>query len=258
MTDLILIDRVDAVATVTLNRHAHLNALVKPMWIALRDGLRALDADARVRCIVLRGDGTAFCAGADIAEFETERASSAASHAYGALMDETVAAMIGCRHPIVASIDGPCVGAGLVLAACCDMRLATTRSRFGAPVSRIGINMPLPEFAVLARLVGHRVALEIVLEARVMGAEEALAKGVVNRVVADAKLAEETQTLAARIVAGAPLANQTHKRMAWRLAEPTPLSHDEIERSYDCFDSADCREGYHAFLEKRKPAFEGR
>lgn len=254
----ILLHRSDAgVATVTLNRPARLNALNRPMWPALTEAFRTLSDDEGVRCVVLTGAGTAFCPGADISEFETERPSAEAARAYGAVMDETYAAITGCPHPIVAAIRGPCTGAGLVLALKCDLRIASDTARFGAAVARLGLAMPYPEFETLYRAASPAVALEMVLEAKVLDAEAALARGLIARVVPDTRFGAAMEETVARITAGAPLVHRWHKRFARRLADPAPLTEAEIAESYASFSTADYREGFEAFLAKRKPVFRG-
>ena len=168
--ELVLVERDGGIATVTLNRPDRLNALVRPMWPALAEAFDALSADDAVRCVVLTGAGRSFSPGADITEFSGERADPVQAEAYGRLMDRTYAAIAACPHPVVASVRGPCTGAGLVLALLCDLRIAAASGRFGAPVSRLGLAMPYPEFAALYRALGRARALELVLEARVVDA----------------------------------------------------------------------------------------
>src|SRR3954471_21078340 len=124
MAEELLIARDGAIVTLTLNRPEKLNALTKGLWRRLGESVRALEADESVRCIVLRGaGGKAFSPGNDIAEFETERSNAEQARAYGAIMHETLTALSQCRHPMVALIEGICVGGGLELAACCDIRI---------------------------------------------------------------------------------------------------------------------------------------
>src|SRR3954454_5625608 len=130
----VLIARVGDIATVTLNNPARLNALSKPMWQQLGDAMRKLSADDALRCVVLRGAGDkAFAAGADIAEFATERADSKQAKVYGELIHATMQAVARCRHPVIALIQGACVGGGLEIAAMCDLRICGESSRFGVP-----------------------------------------------------------------------------------------------------------------------------
>ena len=208
--------------------------------------------------MVLRGAGDAFSPGADIAEFERERADPDSAAAYGRVMDAAYDAIRACPHPVVAAIRGACTGAGLVLALLCDLRISAESGRFGAPVSRLGLAMPYPEFSVLFQALGRARTLALLLEARVVDAAEALAMGIVGRVVPDKDLDRAVTDSVARIAAGAPLVNRAHKRFAARLASGAPLDAAEIAASYESFGTEDYREGYRAFLEKRKPEFGGR
>lgn len=247
------------IVTLTLNRPHKLNALTKPLWRALGETIRALDADDSVRCIVLRGAGEkAFSPGNDIAEFETERSNIEQARVYGALMHGTLHALAECRHPLVAMIHGICVGGGLELACLCDLRICGESSRFGAPVSRLGLVMAHDEMAAVVSLVGRTTALEMLLEARVFGAVEALQKGLVSRVVPDGKVTEEAYAAAGRIAAGAPLVHRWHKKFARRLTDPRPLSAEERDEGFACYATRDFETGYHAFLSKTPPEFEGR
>jgi enoyl-CoA hydratase/carnithine racemase len=255
----IAVQRDGAIATVVLDRPAKLNALTRAMWSALGDAIGRLSADDEVRCIVVRGAGEkAFSPGNDIAEFATERSDKAQAIRYGKAMHATAEALAGCRHPLVAQIHGICVGGGLEIAALCDVRICGEGSRFGAPIKSLGLVMAYAEMAPLVRLVGEAVALEILLEGRIFGAAEALQKGLVSRVVADADVAGEARATAERIAEGAPLAARWHKKFARRLADPRPLTDLERDECFDCFDTEDFRTGYAAFLAKTKPRFEGR
>ena len=259
MTDLILVTRAGPIATVVLNRPDKLNALTKAMWQALGEAIDALSADDALRCVIVRGAGEkAFSPGNDIAEFATERSDRAQAIAYGRIMHATAQAFLRCRHPLVAQIHGICVGGGLEIAALADIRICGESSRFGAPVKNLGLVMAHAEMAPLVRLVGPAVALEILLEGRIFGAAEAREKGLVTRVVPDDQVAAEARATAERIADGAPLVARWHKKFAKRLAEGGPLTPQEIDECFDCFDTEDFRIGYSAFLAKRKPGFVGR
>jgi enoyl-CoA hydratase/carnithine racemase len=259
MTEPVLVTRDGAIATVALNNPERLNALDKRMWTHLGDAMRELSADDRLRCIVVRGAGEkAFAAGADIAEFARERADAAQAKPYGELIHQTMQSVARCRHPTVALIRGACVGGGLEIAAMCDLRIAGRSSRFGIPVNRLGLTMAYGELMGLLALVGRAVVLEILLEGRVFDADEALRKGLVNRVVSDEKLEEETYSTARRIVEGAPLVNRWHKAFIERLAVRAEIPAGEWDEGFACFDTHDYREGVAAFLEKRKPHFKGK
>jgi len=257
--DLILVLREGAVATVVLNRPEKLNALTKPMWRALGETVTQLSSDDAVRCIVLRGAGEkAFSPGNDIGEFARERSNKAQAIEYGAIMHATARAFDNCRHPIVAQIQGICVGGGLEIAALADIRICGESSRFGAPIKNLGLVMAYAEMAPLVRLVGPNVALEILLEGRIFDAVEAKDKGLVTRIVPDADVEAEARASAQRIADGAPLVARWHKKFARRLADLQPLTQAERDECFDCFDTEDFRIGYAAFLAKKKPEFVGR
>ncbi|MDP1671877.1 MAG: enoyl-CoA hydratase-related protein [Burkholderiales bacterium] len=258
MSDYILTSIDGDIATVTLNRPERLNALNRGMWEALGDTLRQLSADETLRCIVLRGaGGKAFAAGADIAEFASERADARQAKGYGELIHATMQAVARCKHPTVALIEGACVGGGLEIAAMCDMRICGSSSRFGVPISKLGLTMGYGELTGLLTLVGRAVALEILLEGRVFGAEEAYHKGLVNRVAPDTEVEKESYALAQRIADGAPLVARWHKQFIERLTPGVAIPPAEWDEGFACFDTADYREGVRAFIAKTKPEFKG-
>jgi enoyl-CoA hydratase len=255
----ILVARDEDIAVVTLNRPHKLNAFTRPMWQRLGDTFRGLSADDSLRCVIVRGAGEkAFSPGNDISEFQSERSNKQQAIDYGHVMHATADAIAQCRHPVVAQIHGVCVGGGLEIAALADIRICGEGSRFGAPIKNLGLVMAYPEMAPLVRLVGPTVALEILLEGRIFGAAEALAKGLVTRVVADPDVEREARESARRIADGAPLVARWHKKFARRLASGTPITAAEHDECFDCFDTEDFRTGYAAFLGKRKPEFRGR
>jgi enoyl-CoA hydratase/carnithine racemase len=259
MADSILVSRRDAIVIIALNRPAKLNALDRRMWQGIADAVSVAAADDSVRVVMLRGTGgEAFSAGADITEFPRERADVEQARAYGATMIDAMEAIGSCRHPTVALIEGACIGGGLELAAMCDLRICGASSRFGIPIKRLGLVMAYGELGGLVRLVGPAVALEILLEGRVFGADEALQKGLVTRVAPDADVEAEALAAARRIAEGAPLVARWHKRFVRRLADPAPLSDAELDEGFACFATDDYRIGYQAFLSKTTPAFKGR
>jgi enoyl-CoA hydratase len=259
MNDLILVERDGPIATVVLNRSEKLNALSRASWSELGQRMRELSADTGLRCVILRGAGhKAFAAGADIAEFPTVRADAVQGRAYGELIHDTMQAIGTCVHPTIALIDGVCVGGGLEVALMCDLRICGEGSRFGVPINRLGLTMGYGELAGLLSVVGPAVALEILLEGRVFGAGEALAKGLVHRVVGDGMIEAEVRAAAQRVAAGAPLVARWHKRFVRSLVAMPELSPAEWNEGYACFDTEDYREGLRAFLEKREPRFRGK
>jgi len=255
----ILVEREGAIATVTLNKPDKLNALDEAMWLQLGAAMRALDADDAVRCIVLRGAGDkAFAAGADISEFQSQRANAKQAKQYGEEIAGTMHAVADCRHPTLALIQGACVGGGLEVASQCDLRIAGESARFGVPIKNLGLVVAYAEMQGLIALAGRATTLEFLLEGRIFGAREAFDKGLLNRIVADDKVVEEAYATARRIAEGAPLVARWHKKFARRLADPRPLAAAEYDESYACFDTEDYRTGVAAFLAKKKPEFRGR
>ncbi len=259
MSDRILTQRDGDIATVVLNAPEKLNALTKESWVRLGAVMAELSADDGLRCIVLRGAGDrAFSAGADITEFTTVRRDAAISKVYGELVAATMESVARCRHPTVALIQGVCIGGGLEIALCCNFRICGTSSRFGIPTMRLGLVMAHAELDMLIDLVGRAVALEILLEGRIFGAEEAKDMGLVSRVVTDDEVEEEAYATARRIAAGAPLVARWHKKFARRLRDSTPPTAAEIDEAYDCYDTEDYRIGTRAFTDKKTPEFKGR
>jgi enoyl-CoA hydratase len=259
MSDAVQIERDGAIATVVLNAPDKLNAMSLASWRELGARMRELSADDALRCVIVRGAGTkAFAAGADIAEFPDVRANAAQGRDYGEMIHATMRSIGECRHPTVAMIHGVCVGGGLEVALMCDLRICGASSRFGIPINRLGLTMGYGELAGLLAVVGPAVAVEILLEGRVFGAQEAFDKGLVQRVVADERVEAEAREAAARIAAGAPLVARWHKEFIRRLAPSAELSDEERAEGYACFDTADFREGLAAFLAKRDPHFRGK
>ncbi|MBI3045279.1 MAG: enoyl-CoA hydratase/isomerase family protein [Betaproteobacteria bacterium] len=255
------VSRDGVIATVAISNPEKLNALTVSMWQALARAMAALSADEALRCVVLRGAGIeAFAAGADIAEFATARDNAEQGRRYHREYVHGALKAVGeCRHPTVAMIHGPCAGGGLEIACMCDLRIAGESGRFGVPINRLGFPIAYDELAAVLPLTGRAVALEILVEGRMWEAKEAFEKGLLTRVVPDARLEEEAYACARRIADGAPLANRWHKRFVRRLApQPAPLTEAEIDENFAYFATEDYRIGMEAFAKKQKPRFKGR
>ena len=258
--DAILTRRDDTglVATVTLNRPEKLNALDLPMWRGLAEAFDTLGEDESLRCVVLEGAGKAFAAGADIGEFDTVRATAQQAKDYDVVMRRALTAVRECPAPVVARIDGACVGGGLELACQADVRFATTRSRFGVPIARISVVMAYPEIEAIQRLIGAARTAELLLEGKIADADWALRAGLVNSVVEPEALDETVSGVVERIGQGAPLVARWHKRFIRRLVTPHPVSESELDECYDFLATEDYGEGIGAFKAKRKPTFGAR
>jgi enoyl-CoA hydratase/carnithine racemase len=252
-------ERDGSVASIVLNRPAKLNALDLPDWQRLGDLMRELDADDGLRCVVIRGaDDRAFSAGADIAGFESNRKTPDQVREYGQTLASSLAAIAQCRHPVVAAINGVCVGGGLEIASACDLRVCGSSSRFGAPINRLGLTMSYSELQTLIGIVGPTGLLEMLLTGDVFGAERAYELGFISRIFADGEWLERSYALAGQIAGRAPLVNRWHKKFVRRLLDPMPLADSERDEGFAAFATEDYQIGYRAFLNKSEPEFKGR
>ena len=244
------------VARVTLSHPAKLNALSVAMWQQLRSAFERLAAAAdTTRVVLLSGEGGNFAAGGDIDEFPSFRFDEQRLRQFHeAEVAPALRAMLDCDIPLVAQIDGACIGGGLEIAACCDLRLCGRSSRFGIPIARLGFPLAPSEAVIVARVLGLGLLRELLLEARLLGADEALARGIVQRVVDDADVAAAALASAERIAALSPQAQRINKRTLRQLADggPSPVQRHE---HFGYADSAEHREGLAAFVEKRAARF---
>ncbi len=254
----VLLRRNGGIATVTLANPDKLNALNAGMWRQLAAVMAEADADDDLRAVVLRGEGKAFAAGGDLDEFRHRRATVDKALAYHETVGVALAAVERCRHPTIALILGPCIGGGLEIACACDLRIAGESARLGAPINRLGFSMYPGELAGLLKLAGPAVTREILLEGRLIEAREALAKGLVTRVVADDQAETEAHETAARVAAGAPLVARAHKWWIARLLEGRPLTEEEKRSAFSFLATEDYHEGLSAFDAKRRPMFKGK
>ncbi|MEQ1717613.1 MAG: enoyl-CoA hydratase [Hyphomicrobium sp.] len=248
-----------AIAWIVADNPARMNALTSAMWGALPGHIANAVADPQVRVVILRGSGEkAFSAGADISEFETARTGDAAS-VYDALNDAAFNALIGCPKPTLAMIHGFCLGGGLGLALCCDMRLADEASQFAIPAAKLGIGYNARWVRPILAAIPPARAKELLFTGGRFNAGEAERIGLVSRVVPAAGLEAATRDLAESIAANAPLSVMAAKAVIDELVRhPEAPGMAHLDRHIAaCFASEDYAEGRRAFLEKRKPAFKG-
>ncbi len=246
-------------ARITLSNPGKLNAIDIAMWRELRavfERLQSMAAAQAPHALVVCGSDRQFASGGDIAEFTAFRFDEPRLRDFHEnIVAPALHAMLDCDIPCFAQIEGACLGGGLEIAACCDIRVCAESSRFGAPIARLGFPMAPGELQVLARVVPDPVLRELLLEARVLDAPAALRAGLVHEVVPDADLAASVQRRAARVAELAPGAARMNKRTLRQIAEGGP-SGDERHAHFVYADSAEHREGVAAFIEKRPPRFQ--
>lgn len=248
-----------SIALVTLSHPGRLNAISVSMWRELATLFTQLSSNTDLRCVVLRGADGNFAAGAYIREFPQERGDLAGVMRYHTqILAPALAAIATCVHPVLAQIEGVCVGGGLEIASQCDLRIAGNSSRFGVPINRLGFPMAPDEMRGLLALAGRAATLEILLEGRVFGAAEAMSKGLLTRVLPDAEVANDVMRTAQRLATGAPMAARINKQTVARLcAYPDPLTESELRAFFNYAESRDHQEGVRAFLAGQEPEFSG-
>ncbi len=250
-----------AIGWMVFNNPERRNAVKAAMWEAIPAIMDRFEADPAVRVVVIRGAGeSTFIAGADISEFEQHRASPEALAKYEANSDEAALRIAHSRLPTIAMIRGWCIGGGVGLSLDCDLRIAAVGSKFGVPATRLGLGYWASGVKRLMDVVGPAHVTEIFFTARHFSAEEALAMGLINRVVPEAELEAYVRSYCAMIAENAPLTIQAVKRTVQELsASSTAADIAECDRLVQaCFDSEDYVEGRRAFMEKRRPVFRGR
>lgn len=266
MSGTIQFEQEAGVARVTISHQPKFNAMSRVMWRELRAVFERIQQSTDLRCVLISGKGGNFCSGGDISEYSSFRFQEASlrdfheNDVWGGLQ-----AMLDCDVPIVAQIDGNCMGAGVEISSCCDIRLASESARFGAPIAKLGFPMAPREAGLVAREVGLVKARQMLLEAAVFSATDMQSAGFLSRVLADDELAAEAQATALHIAALAPQAARLNKQTLRALNSP-PAPVDSAQAAiksvvndggndYAYADSAEHREGIGAFLEKRKPVF---
>ncbi|MEO7852104.1 MAG: enoyl-CoA hydratase/isomerase family protein [Rubrivivax sp.] len=231
------------------------NALSMAMWQQLRAGFEQLKADSQARVVVLSGDGAHFAAGGDIAEFPLFRFDEDQLRRFHeVIVAPALRALLDCELPLLAAIEGSCIGGGLEIAACCDLRIAARGSRYGIPIARLGFPLAPSEAQIVHRMLGDALLRELLLEARLLPADEALARGIVSRIVDDGQALTEAMNSARRIAELSPQAHRLNKQTLAQIAAGGPSAAQRDEH-FSYADSAEHREGLAAFSDKRPARF---
>lgn len=260
MAGQVLEAREGAVGWITFSNPTKRNAMSMEMWGQLARILETYRDDAEIRVVVMRGDGDrAFVSGADISQFEDNRADAAAAARYDAVSEGARAALAGFPKPLIAMIRGYCLGGGLGIALTADLRFAAEDARFGIPAANLGVAYSGDSLRRLVVLVGPAMAKDILFSARQLDAAEAHSIGLVQRLLPADALEAAVRDYAAALAGKAPLTQRASKTVINELMKPESAQDAALMKRVvaECFDSQDYAEGRRAFMEKRKPAFRG-
>lgn len=260
MTGKILWRKEGGVGHLVFNNPERHNAVSLDMWEAAEAVIADFKADATIRAMVVSGaGGKAFVSGADISKFEKDRATKEAIARYSVIVERAYDAFASFPKPTIAMICGDCIGGGLALALCCDMRICTDASKFGVPAARLGLGYPFKGIKRLVDVVGPSFAKEIFYTARQFTAAEAQTTGLVNRALRSDALEKYVEDYTASIAGNAPLTVDSVKFTVGEAMKAA--SERDLQACADgvaaCFASNDYKEGRAAFMEKRKPHFTG-
>jgi len=251
----------DGIATVILENVDRRNAINVAMWRELARVFTAFAEEANgFRVVTLRGapEGGAFSAGADLSEFPEVRGTTESALAYKSETHAALEAIYSCPAPVLALIDGPCIGGGLEVALCADLRLGSEQSTFALPITRLSNAADLETICRLARVTGQGLAAEVLISAGSISAERAYSVGLLNWVGSSEALEGAAKEFVGRILAGAPASVRLAKQGLRTIQTRTPGAEDVYERGVrGVLSGRDFLEGTRAFLERRKPAFTG-
>src|SRR5438132_4854258 len=261
-TPKLLLQKDGPIGWIVFNQPEKHNAVSLEMWQLMPDYVKDLANDDAIRVVILRGAGDqAFVAGADISQFKERRRNMADQEEYAKISERGQEALSTLSKPLLAMINGFCIGGGLSIAITCDFRIASEDSRFGVPAARLGLGYHYKGMDKLMKLVGPAVTKEIFFTARTdFSAQDALRMGLVNQVVPKAELETFTRNYALTMARNAPLTLRSAKATVEQLVRPDgERDLAMLEKLIaDCFNSQDYQEGVKAFSEKRRPQFQGR
>jgi enoyl-CoA hydratase/carnithine racemase len=254
------LEKKDAIAWITIDNQARRNAMSLAMWRELHRLVEQLDADPQIRVLVLKGAGEqAFVSGADISEFSQRADSEAETRAFGEAVEAAENALCQCSKPVIAMMQGICMGGGIGIAVSCDLRYCSADTRFRMPAARLGLGYALDSMRRIVNVLGNARTAELFYTARVFDGVEAARIGMVHQVVDAGELASTVQQVAESMAANAPMSLKAAKLAIGALANHDEAAYSQVHQAVAaCYDSEDYTEGRTAFMEKRQAQFKGR